>query len=55
MYRTRPLTLFVVTVLFVTAVVISLMASSYTVDTATPGGRHANISMNAPPEAPTRR
>jgi hypothetical protein len=55
MYKTRPVTLFVVSALFITAVVISLMASTYTVNSATRGGRHASISMTASPEAPTRR
>jgi hypothetical protein len=51
MNTTKPLTLFVVTAFFVTAVVISLMASTYTEHIATPGGSHGKISMTAPPGA----
>jgi hypothetical protein len=46
---TRPVTLLVVAAFFVTAVVISLMASAYTVHSVTPGGRHEKVSMTAPP------
>jgi len=54
MYKTKPLTLFVVAAFFVTALAVSLMASTYTAHSATPGGRHGkmNISMTAPPGAP---
>jgi preprotein translocase subunit SecG len=45
MYKTRPLTLVIVTAFFVMAVVISLMASRYTTQSATPGGRHQKISI----------
>jgi hypothetical protein len=47
MYKTRPLTLVIVTALFVMAMVISLMASRYTMQSATPGGGHQKISMTA--------
>jgi hypothetical protein len=55
MYRTRPLTLFIVAAFFVTAVAISLMASTYTAYSAAPGGRHEKISMTAPPGAPYKK
>ena len=45
MYKTKPLTLFVVAAFFVTALAVSLMASTYTAFSATPGGRHVKISM----------
>ena len=54
MYRTRPLTLFVVAAFFVTTVAISLMAFSDTAHSATKG-RHAKISMTAPPGAPYKK
>ena len=51
MNTTNPITLFVVAAFFVTAVVISLMASTYTEHSATRGGSHGKISMTAPPGA----
>jgi hypothetical protein len=47
MYRTRPLMLIIVTAFFLTAVVISLMASGYTMHSATRDGRHQKISITA--------
>ena len=55
MYRTRPLTLFVVAAFFVTAVAISLMAFSNTAYSASKGGSHEKISMTAPPGAPYKK
>jgi hypothetical protein len=45
MYKTRPFTLFVVAAFFVTAWTISLMASTYTANSAALGGRHGKILM----------
>jgi len=55
MYRTRPITLFIVAAFFVTAVAISLMASTYTAYSATPGGKHMKISVTSPPGAPYKK
>lgn len=52
MYKTKPLTLFVVAAFFVTALAVSLMASTYTAYSATHIERHGKISMTAPPGAP---
>jgi hypothetical protein len=45
MYKTKPLTLFVVAAFFVTALAVSLMASTYIANSAALGGRHGKISM----------
>ena len=55
MYKTKPNTLLVVAAFFVTALSISLMAFTYTVYSATPGGMHKKISMTAPPGAPYKK
>jgi Spy/CpxP family protein refolding chaperone len=46
MYQTKPLTLFLVAAFFVTALAVSLMASTYTAHSATHGGMHGKIVMN---------
>ncbi len=55
MNTTRSLTLFLVAAFFVTAVAISLMASTYTAYSATPAGKHGKFSMTAPPGAPFKK
>ncbi len=55
MNTTKSLTLFVVAAFFVTAVAVSLMASTYTAYSATPAGKHGKISMTAPPGAPFKK
>jgi hypothetical protein len=55
MYKTKPLTIFVVAAFFVTAMAISLMASTYTVCSANPGCMHKKMSMTAPPGAPYKK
>jgi len=55
MYKRKPLTIFVVAAFFVTAMAISLMASTYTVCSANPGCMHRNMSMTAPAGAPYKK
>ena len=55
MYKTKLLTIFVVAAFFVTAMAISLMASTYTVCSANPGCMHKKMSMTAFPRAPDKK